>query len=295
MKFGKKQILSILAVIAFGAVILYAGLHAGKTEGREDTENAGVLEAGTDMADLPGASEAGEKPAADEPGGTKVDFEHLKAQNPDIYAWITVPGTGIDYPVLQKRDAEDPYDNYYLDHQVDLSEGFPGVIYSQPVNSRDFADSVTVLYGHNLKKGGMFSDLHNFADKDFFAQNSQVIIYTQEKILTYEIFAAVDFSDALLPYEYDFTESAEVQRHLADVKECQGNFREEAKLQEDSKILVLSTCYGDREERRLLVEAVLAEEVLTAKALTAEAVKEEEMAMAEMRPVEEAGTEQPAG
>ena len=35
-------------------------------------------------------------------------------QNPDIYAWITVPGTGIDYPVLQKGDAADPYDDYYL-------------------------------------------------------------------------------------------------------------------------------------------------------------------------------------
>lgn len=86
-----------------------------------------------------------------EPGGAKVDFEQLKAQNPDIYAWISVPGTGIDYPVLQKSDAKDPYDNYYLNHQVDLSEGFPGVIYSQPVNRRDFMDAVTVLYGHNLK------------------------------------------------------------------------------------------------------------------------------------------------
>ena len=99
----------------------------------------------------------------------------------------------------KKRDAKDPYDNYYLDHQVDLSEGFPGVIYSQPVNRRDFTDSVTVLYGHNLKNGGMFSDLHDFADKDFFAQNGQIIIYTPEKTLTYEIFAAIDFFFYLLP------------------------------------------------------------------------------------------------
>ena len=67
-----------------------------------------------------------------------------------------------------------------------------------------------------------------------------------------------------MPYEYDFAESAEVQRHLEDVRKCQGNFREETKLQEGSKILVLSTCYGDREDRRLLVEAVLVEEALTA-------------------------------
>lgn len=285
MKFGKKQILSILAIIAFGAVIVCAGLRGGRTEGTENTENIVISETDANREDLPQASEAGANPSMDEPGGTKVDFEQLKAQNPDIYAWITIPGTGIDYPVLQKRDAKDPYDNYYLDHQVDLSEGFPGVIYSQPVNRRDFTDSVTVLYGHNLKKGGMFSDLHDFADKDFFAENSQVIVYTPEEILTYEIFAAVDFSDALLPYEYDFTESAEVQRHLADVEKCQGNFREETRPQEGSKILVLSTCYADREERRLLVEAVLTEEVLTAETAKGE-VPTVEMLAEEMQLVE---------
>ena len=189
----------------------------------------------------------------DESDEVRIDFEELKVQNSDIYAWITVPGTEIDYPVLQKSDAKDPYDNYYLDHQIDLSEGLPGVIYSQPVNRRDFMDSVTVLYGHNMKNGEMFSGLHLFADKDFFDQHSQVIIYTPEKIFTYEIFAAIDFSDALLPYEYDFTKSAEVQRHLVDVRKCEGNFREEIKMSEGTRILVLSTCYGGREERRLLV------------------------------------------
>ena len=134
------------------------------------------------------------------------------------------------------------------------------MIYSQPVNRRDFTDSVTVLYGHNLKNGGMFSDLHDFADKDFFAQNGQIIIYTPEKTLTYEIFAAIDFSDDLLPYEYDFTKNAEVQRHLLDVKKSEGNFKEKMEIAEEDKILVLSTCYSDKAERRLLVEAVLKEE-----------------------------------
>ena len=115
-----------------------------------------------------------------------------------------------------------------------------------------------------MKNGGMFSDLHDFADKDFFERNSQVIIYTPEKTFTYEIFAAIDFSDDLLPYEYDFTKNAEVQKHLEDVRKCEGNFRAETELPEEPKILVLSTCYAGRDERRLLVEAVLTEEVLIA-------------------------------
>lgn len=166
MKFGKKQIWLIFAVLVFGVAVCLAGLHTGRTEDAVNMENAGATKDAADAQD-PSERAADAVGNDSEPGGAKVDFEQLKAQNPDIYAWISVPGTGIDYPVLQKSDAKDPYDNYYLNHQVDLSEGFPGVIYSQPVNRRDFMDAVTVLYGHNLKNGGMFSDLHDFADKDF--------------------------------------------------------------------------------------------------------------------------------
>ena len=271
MRFGKRQILSALFTLAFVGAVVMAALwaesagdmgKAGGTRTTGDTENAEDTGSTEDTADIPGSSGfmADGAGNGDTPGRAGVDFDRLQIQNEDIYAWITVPGTGIDYPVLQKGDAKDPYDNSYLDHQVDLSEGFPGVIYSQPVNQRDFTDSLTVLYGHNLKNGGMFSELHEFEDEDFFLQNDKIVIYTPEKILTYEIFAAIDFSDALLTYEYDFTKNAEVWRHLADVRRCQGNFREGAEISEGDRILVLSTCYSDKPERRLLVEAVLAEE-----------------------------------
>ena len=193
----------------------------------------------------------------DESGNVTVDFEMLKEWNPDIYAWITVPGTNIDYPVLQKSDTEDLYDNYYLDHTVDLEEGLPGAIYSQPVNQKDFMDSVTVLYGHNMKNGEMFTGLHEFENRDFFDKNRQIFIYTPNGVLTYEIFAAVDFSDALIPYEYSFSDSAQLQNYIKDVKNCAGNFQEGVSVSADDKILTLSTCYSGQDDRRLLIEAVL--------------------------------------
>lgn len=45
-----------------------------------------------------------------------------------------------------------------------------------------------------------------------------------------------------------------------DVKKSEGNFKEKMEIAEEDKILVLSTCYSDKAERRLLVEAVLKEE-----------------------------------
>lgn len=252
IKSEKKKILSALLVIAFGVSVFLAGYYG---------EYAGDTISPAATLDLSQDSVADEVKYRDESGEIKIDFELLQAQNPDIYAWITVPGTGIDYPVLQKSGAEDIYDNYYLDHKADLSEGLPGAIYTQPVNSRDFKDSVTVLYGHNMKNGGMFSSLHEFEDSKFFEENRQVIIYTPDNTFVYEIFAAADFSDVLIPYEYDFTEDSEIRRYLEDVESCKVNFRHEMEVVSSDKILTLSTCYSGRDENRLLIQAVLTEEI----------------------------------
>ena len=254
MKFKQKKLLSALLLVAFGAAVSFAGIFAGNTEPPGKSNVSGNI---SETLDLSQPSAADVVKHTEESGETTIDFDLLKRQNPDIYAWITVPGTEIDYPVLQKSDAEDPYDNYYLDHQADRSEGLPGAIYSQPVNRQDFMDPVTILYGHNLKNGGMFSSLHSFEDPDFFTENRQIIIYTPTQTLTYDIFTAADFSDALLPYEYDFAQTSEVRKYLDDLQKCKVNFREETGVSEGDTILTLSTCYSGREENRLLIGAVL--------------------------------------
>ena len=66
---------------------------------------------------LPGAESSGEEPAGNEQTGQEqepeaiVDLPALQAEYPDIKGWITIPGTCVDYPVLQSG-AQDP--EYYL-------------------------------------------------------------------------------------------------------------------------------------------------------------------------------------
>ena len=69
------------------------------------------------------------------------DFGQLHEQNEDIYAWIVVPGTQVDYPLLQSGT-----DNYYLDYNLDHSKGYPGCIYTNQCNRKDFSDYNTVLF-----------------------------------------------------------------------------------------------------------------------------------------------------
>ena len=113
------------------------------------------------------------------------DFGQLHEQNQDIYAWIVVPGTQVDYPLLQSET-----DNYYLDYNLDHSKGYPGCIYTNQCNRKDFSDYNTVLYGHNMKNGSMFGSIHSFEDETFFDGHPYIYVYTENERLTYEIYEA---------------------------------------------------------------------------------------------------------
>ena len=84
----------------------------------------------------------------------QVDFEGLKAQNPDVVAWIQIPALDISYPVVQGKD-----NSYYLHHMFDGKENKNGSIFIDYHNQPEFTDSNTIVYGHNMKNGSMFGTL----------------------------------------------------------------------------------------------------------------------------------------
>lgn len=189
----------------------------------------------------------------------EIDWDALEKENSDIYAWIYIPGTQVDYPVLQHPNEDD----YYLDHNLDHSAGYPGAIYSQSVNAKDFGDIWTVLYGHNMGNGTMFGSLHDFEDNDFFEENQYIYIYTREKAFVYEIYSACTFSDVLLSESYSFTLEAGVKQFLketAQVRDMNSHVREEMEIPGDAKLITLSTCIKGAPEKRWLVNGILVQE-----------------------------------
>lgn len=74
------------------------------------------------------------KTAPEEEYVSPVDFESLRQSNADIYAWIEIPETNINYPIVQKADD----DSYYLNHTIEGKEGYPGAIYTESLNAKDF-------------------------------------------------------------------------------------------------------------------------------------------------------------
>lgn len=181
-----------------------------------------------------------------------VDFTALKKQNRDVYAWIFIPETKVDYPVLQHPVR----DEYYLNHTIDHISGLPGSIYSEHIHPKDFSASQTILYGHNMKNDTMFGSLHDYENAAFFEEQPYVYIHLPDRTLLYRIFAAVRFSDAYLPGAYDFEDEESFAEFIEDLKKSSGLIREDMEISPGSRLLTMSTCIGGAPKNRFLVVAV---------------------------------------
>ena len=195
------------------------------------------------------------EPTAKEPH-VLVDWEGLWEINPDVYAWITIPGTSIDYPILQHATDN----TYYLNYNIDGSYGYPGCIYTENLNSKDFTDSNTVIYGHNMKNGSMFAGLHQYEDMNFLEENDKVYIYTPKQEFTYTIFAAYVYDDRHLLYSFDFSNKEIYAAYLDTVfsmRDLSANIRTDMNVTHEDNIITLATCMSKQPDKRLLVQAVL--------------------------------------
>ncbi len=275
--------LLFLVCIIWLAAYLIQGVRAGKES--EELKNAYIREASSEKPEENAAADnfkdgglQNPQPADEEPElpessqeaglsaeyeipKKEIDWAALKEKNRDIYAWITVPGTKIDYPVLQHPDDPD----YYLKHNLDGSKGYPGCIYSQFYNSKNWDDPNTVLYGHNMKNGSMFAGLHQYEDSRFFEENPYVYIYSGDTVRVYQIFAAYEFSSAHLLLSFDTGDPENFEAYLEGIFDRDGwndNLNRDISVTAEDKILTMETCISKKPDNRYLVQAVLVAEEL---------------------------------
>lgn len=191
----------------------------------------------------------------------EVDIAALQeSTNPDIYAWIYIPDTKVNYPVLQHPTD----DSYYLNYNLDGSKGYPGCIYTEKTyNGKDFQDSNTVLYGHNMKNGTMFGSIHKFEDRAFFDEHPYIYVYTPERLLVYHVFAAYEHGNEHLLYNHNFSMKENFLWYFEEVmteRNMTRNILEDIELTGEEKIITLSTCINNKPTKRYLVQGVLINE-----------------------------------
>jgi len=193
-------------------------------------------------------------------GETTFDFEALREINPDIHAWLEIPGSRVDYPVLQSPDD----DLIYLNTAFDGSSYIGGSVFTQAsYNGTDFNDPVTLLYGNTMQDGTMFGELQTLYSGTS-GENRSIVVYLPDEVRNYTVFAAVPYDNTHILYTYDFTSKYWYGNFFSNVKKIRkigAFFDEESAPEFGDHVIILSTSLADGTDGRFLVMAVLHDDV----------------------------------
>lgn len=223
----------------------------------QETETEGTIS--TIDTDDAGNTTGGESSAiaGETAEDTVVDIKALQEENADIFAWLYIPGTDIDCPVLQSESADD----FYESHNAYGEPDGKGAAYIELANLTNMCDFNTVIHGKASADGdgedGLFSDIYQFSDPDFFEKHKTAYIYLDGNLLTYEIFAAYERENTSLLRTYDFTYIAGCQEFLDDLYNTRVmgmNFRDGWEdLTPYHFLITLTTQRGDDPEKQFVV------------------------------------------
>lgn len=110
-----------------------------------------------------------------------INTDLLKKFSSSSVSWIYIPGTNVDYPMVQGRD------NYeFLDKDAYGNLSNAGAIFLNSYNNPDMTDSKSIIFGHNMKNGSMFYDIKKYAKEDYIKEHDKLYLYMQDgSILTY--------------------------------------------------------------------------------------------------------------
>lgn len=196
------------------------------------------------------------KPSVDEYGLLKKNFSinDLQKINKDIVGWIRIDDTNIDYPILAGKD-----NTSYLktDYKGDYSPS--GSIFLDYRNSRELNDDFFVIYGHNMAKNLMFSDIKKFQKDNYFNEHSTGKLYTNHGVYNLTILT-FNIIDANKSAAYKLQRYSNEHNDVI-IQELLGNaiFKKDIEVNPSDKLILLSTCYGVGTYDRSVILAKLEE------------------------------------
>lgn len=180
---------------------------------------------------------------AEQVSGTDASYEPIQERNPDLFGWVYIEGTNINYPVM--HTPNDP--EYYLHRAFDKSNSKSGT----PFLSASCFEGCGnyIIYGHNMKNGKMFSALMKYKNREFYENHINISFDTATQAEKYEVIAAFysqiyseNEKNVFRYYEYtDLTDKAKFEEYIKQVKEAALYDTGKSAAYGD-QLLTLSTC-----------------------------------------------------
>lgn len=192
------------------------------------------------------------------------DWQVINSTYPDIIGWVQINNTNINYPVLYSKEKDSNGNSYYLYRNYKKESTKYGSIFMDSRNLANFENKVSVLHGHHMIDGSMFSDLVNYGRYsgilDFYKKASVVNIETPEGVTRWQIFSVIkttiEVNDSSF-FDYcnvNFASDEEFMEYIYKAK-VRSLFNVPIKINENDKIIALSTCSYEYDNFRTVVFA----------------------------------------
>ena len=181
-----------------------------------------------------------------------VDLDALKKDYPDIQAWITIPDTMIDYPVMQSTEKAP---QYYLRRNYKKEWDINGSLFFQ-WNCKVPEGENLIIYGHNMNSGVQFGDLDLYLDADYERSHSRIFLQTLEGMEVFRIMAVLKADVDMFPFQQvNFSEDHTLDDYIQKARQM-SLYEIEELTEEELQVLTLITCAYDWREARLIIVAV---------------------------------------
>ena len=171
-------------------------------------------------------------PAAD----AGIDFEALRKLNPDVVGWLLAEGSIIDYPVVRGTDND-----YYLTHLFNREKNKLGALFVDYRNGGDFSGKNTIIYGHNMKDGSMFSSLTQYKAQGYYDNLPTMRLSTPDQDYTVALFAGIVADGSAEFVRFEFKDDADFLSYIDTVK-TSSTFKSAVEVGVDDRIVTLYTC-----------------------------------------------------
>lgn len=258
MKIKNKLMAALLAL--FTAAFLFSGFMALKTLHASRMERKGFQELAEQVSPRPRREQTSgtdaQEPPEEIPVETVSPYASLKEQNPNLFGWLTIDGTVIDYPVMFTPEDEEYYlrrdfNGQYSNSGVPFLSGgwFPGC-------------GNYLIYGHKMKNGTMFASLLSYDQENYWREHPVIHFDTMEELGDYEVVAAFysriyekDEKDVFRYYQYvDLSERSDFGEYVEQIKAAAVYDTGITPVYGDT-LLTLSTCSYHTTSGRFVVVA----------------------------------------
>lgn len=171
------------------------------------------------------------------PTQSTPSFEELQGKNPDVLGWISVYGTGIDYPLVQGANNDT-----YLNTNVTGEYALSGSIFLDCKNQKDFSDFNSIIYGHHMEKSAMFGDVGKFVEKAYFEEHPYGSLYYAGQNHGIEFFAALSVDAYDTGVYRPAVTGEEIQQEYLDGIWKKAVQKREQDVTTKDRLVLLSTC-----------------------------------------------------